>query len=103
MRGERRMTQLIADPARAQEPPAEPVPSPARGLHCRACASTCPLVVANACRECLGPLEIDYDPDLLRLVTRARIAAGPANMWRYAGLLPVGQDRAARVTLNPGN
>jgi threonine synthase len=35
-------------------------------------------------------------------VTREQIEAGPKNLWRYAGLLPAGQDPASRVTLNPG-
>jgi threonine synthase len=45
---------------------------------------------------------VGYDPAALGRVTRAEIEAGPANMWRYAPLLPVGQDPATRVTLNPG-
>ncbi|HEX6755192.1 MAG TPA: threonine synthase [Mycobacteriales bacterium] len=43
-----------------------------------------------------------YDTDLLSRVTRAQIEAGPRSIWRYAGLLPVGQDSAGRVTLDPG-
>jgi threonine synthase len=35
-------------------------------------------------------------------VTRAQIEAGPKNIWRYAGLLPAGQEPAQRVTLDPG-
>ena len=38
----------------------------------------------------------------MRAVTREQIEAGPQNIWRYAGLLPVGQDPADRVTLDPG-
>ncbi len=33
---------------------------------------------------------------------RSRSRPARKNIWRYAGLLPVGQDPATRVTLNPG-
>lgn len=77
-------------------------PAPARSLACRNCGAEAPLVAQHACYECFGPLEVAYDQDALRRVTRARIEAGPPTMWRYAPLLPVGQDPAARVTLDPG-
>ena len=79
-----------------------PTGSAARHLVCRGCGTTFPLAAQHACYECFGPLEVGYDPDALRRVTRAQIEAGPANIWRYAPLLPVGQDPATRVTLNPG-
>jgi threonine synthase len=60
------------------------------------------LAAHHVCLECFGPLELAYHPDLLARVTREQVEAGPHNMWRYAGLLPVGQDPASRVTLNPG-
>jgi len=77
-------------------------PNPARALVCRGCGTEYPLAAQHACYECFGPLEIGYHTDLLRTVTREQIAAGPANLWRYAGLLPAGQDPATRITLNPG-
>lgn len=76
--------------------------SPARDLVCRGCGARFPLAAQHACYECFGPLEVGYDPDALRRVTRERITAGPPNIWRYAGLLPVGADPATRVTLDPG-
>jgi len=79
-----------------------PTGSAARHLVCRGCGATFPLAAQHACYECFGPLEVGYDPDALRRVTREQIEAGPANIWRYAPLLPVGQDPATRVTLNPG-
>ena len=60
------------------------------------------LIAEHACAECFGPLEVDYDPALMKAVTREQIEAGPQNIWRYAGLLPVGQDPASRVSLDPG-
>jgi threonine synthase len=77
-------------------------PSPARGLVCRNCGATFGLIAEHACAECFGPLEVDYDPELMRAVTREQIESGPQNIWRYAALLPVGQDPADRVTLDPG-
>ncbi len=76
--------------------------SPARELVCRGCGARFPLAAQHACFECFGPLEIGYDLDALKRVTREQIAAGPDSIWRYAPLLPVGHDPATRVTLNPG-
>ncbi|GIF65037.1 threonine synthase [Asanoa ishikariensis] len=76
--------------------------SPARALVCRGCGAQFPLAAQHACYECFGPLEVAYDPAALARVTRAQITAGPPNIWRYAPLLPVGQDPSSRVTLDPG-
>jgi threonine synthase len=76
--------------------------SPARALLCRGCGAEYPLTAQHACWQCFGPLEVGYDSAALAAVTREQIAAGPANLWRYAGLLPVGQDPTTRVTLDPG-
>jgi len=73
------------------------VPSPASGLICRNCGATFPLGAQHACFECFGPLEVGYDPVALARVTHDEIAAGPHSLWRYAGLLPVGQNPATRV------
>ena len=56
----------------------------------------------HVCVECFAPLEIEYDDDKLKLVTRASIEAGPQTIWRYVGLLPAGQDLATRVDLGAG-
>ncbi|MEQ4302596.1 threonine synthase [Plantactinospora sp. B6F1] len=77
-------------------------PNPARVLVCRGCGTDYPLVAQHACYECFGPLEVGYDAATLARVTRADIEAGPKNLWRYAALLPTGQDPSARVTLDPG-
>jgi threonine synthase len=77
-------------------------PSPARALVCRGCGTEYPLAAQHACYECFGPLEVAYDQAALARVTRAEIESGPQNLWRYAALLPAGQDPASRVTLDPG-
>ncbi len=76
--------------------------SPADSLRCRNCGARFPLGPQHACYECFGPLEVGYDHDALAGLTRAAVEAGPQSIWRYAGLLPVGQDPATRVTLDPG-
>ncbi len=78
------------------------LPSPASGLVCRNCGAQYPLGAQHACFECFGPLEIGYDADALARVTRADIEAGPHSLWRYAGLLPVGQDLQTRVDSGTG-
>jgi threonine synthase len=78
------------------------VPSPASALVCRNCGAQFPLGAQHACFECFGPLEIGYDPAALARVTRDEIEAGPYSLWRYAGLLPVGQNPATRVDSGTG-
>src|SRR6476660_5464330 len=81
--------------------PAVPA-SPASALVCRNCSARYPLGAQHACLECFGPLEIGYDPAALAGVSRADIIAGPHSIWRYAGLLPVGQDPLSRVDSSTG-
>src|SRR5258708_35582937 len=59
-------------------------------LACRECGRRWGNVPLSICEECFSPLEITYDRDAQKsFVTRERIAAGPANIWRYADLLPL--------------
>lgn len=76
--------------------------SPAATLRCRNCRATVPLAPVHACVECFGPLEVGYDSAAMAGVTRADIESGPTNIWRYAPLLPVGQDPDSRASLDPG-
>ena len=58
-------------------------------LKCRECGREYPIEPSYTCSWCFGPLEVAYDYDAIRSHTsRERIAAGPANIWRYADLLP---------------
>ena len=87
-----------------QAPPNSTVDlGPAAALSCRECGHRVPLGPVFACEECFGPLEIAYDfsaYDTEEL--RKRIEAGPANIWRYAPLLPVPADVADKPNINPG-
>ncbi|HXF99094.1 MAG TPA: threonine synthase [Gaiellaceae bacterium] len=63
---------------------------PAVSLRCRICEHEYPLQGVGVCSRCFGPLDPVYDKERLRReLTRERIAAGPASLWRYAPLLPV--------------
>ncbi len=76
---------------------------PAVALSCRECGARVPLGPVFACQECFGPLEVAYDfgaPDPGEL--KARVAAGPKSIWRYAPLLPVPADVATKPNLDPG-
>jgi threonine synthase len=68
-------------------------------LTCRDCGAEYALEARYACDECFGPLEVSYD---FVGVTRESIQAGPSNMWRYAGLLPVSADVVDGKNLQPG-
>src|SRR6516162_967093 len=71
----------------------------ANHLFCRECGATFDLGASHACAECFGPLEVGYE---LPSLTRADIEAGPANIWRYASLLPVPPGIAATPNTEPG-
>ncbi len=68
-------------------------------LSCRECGQTYDLGAQHACGECFGPLEVLYD---LPPISRQLIESGPQNIWRYASLLPVPPDVAARPNTEPG-
>jgi len=59
-------------------------------LKCNECGKRFGNQPLSACPDCLAPLEVTYDLDSARGVfTREAIAKGPANIWRYATLLPL--------------
>jgi threonine synthase len=82
--------------------PAAFAASPAIGLICRECGKQIALAPVHVCDNCFAPLEVEYDEARLRKVTRESIEAGPQSIWRYAGLLPAGQDLETRVDLGAG-
>nr|WP_042194319.1 threonine synthase [Kibdelosporangium sp. MJ126-NF4]CEL21243.1 Threonine synthase [Kibdelosporangium sp. MJ126-NF4]CTQ96190.1 Threonine synthase (EC 4.2.3.1) [Kibdelosporangium sp. MJ126-NF4] len=72
---------------------------PARALSCRECGHQIPLAPEFACAECFGPLEVAYSFGQIR---REDIEAGPRNIWRYRGLLPVPSDVDTYPNTEPG-
>ena len=59
-------------------------------LKCNECGKGYGNQPLSACPDCLAPLEVAYDLDAARgIFTRETIAQGPANIWRYATLLPI--------------
>src|SRR3984885_7554771 len=59
-------------------------------LKCNECGNVFGNQPLSACPDCLAPLEIAYDLEAARdLFTKENISAGPANIWRYAALLPI--------------
>lgn len=71
------------------------------GLKCRLCGKLYPKEALNFCTDDFGPLEVVYDYDKMRAsVSRASIAAGPPNLWRYAEMLPI--NFPSVIDLSPG-
>jgi len=58
-------------------------------LRCRDCGKDWGNQPRSACEDCFAPLEVFYDFDSFRGLTRQTIEQGPQNMWRYAELLPL--------------
>jgi threonine synthase len=67
-------------------------------LRCRECGHVWENAASAFCVDCFAPLEVVYDLERLRgRLTRQQIAARPANLWRYAELLPAGVDSGERL------
>src|SRR5690606_36633014 len=83
---------------------------PAVALSCRECGARYALGPEFACIECFGALEVAYPwstggehrADLGSGGLRGGIGRGPGSIWRYAPLLPVPADVAAKPNLAPG-
>ncbi len=59
-------------------------------LKCRECGRHYPKEAIHVCEFCFGPLEVDYDYELIRQhISREKIQSRPGNMWRYRELLPI--------------
>lgn len=62
-------------------------------LRCRQCGRGLGNAPVAMCEDCIAPLEVVFDLESLRgCLTRERIAARPASLWRYAELLPIPAD-----------
>jgi threonine synthase len=71
-------------------PGADPFHPGYAGLRCRACGTPHETGALFVCTRCFGPLEPVYDlAGLARRATRAHFDARPADLWRFAELLPL--------------
>ncbi|MBX3032241.1 MAG: threonine synthase [Chloroflexi bacterium] len=74
------------------------------GLRCRNCDTPQETGPVFVCPRCFGPLEPVYDlPALRARLSRAELDARPADLWRFAELLPLDTlpTTAARVGYSP--
>ena len=70
-------------------------------LSCKECGQAYPLEAHFVCERCFGPLEVRYDhSDLDPASAKRKIQAGPADIWRYADFLPLGER--PRDPVQPG-
>ena len=70
-------------------------------LECALCGERFEAGAVHGLCSCGGPLLVRYDLDHIRSRWRRRLVPnGPPNMWRYAPILPLAQDRV--VTLGEG-
>ena len=61
-----------------------------RGLKCRECHHNYGTKPVHVCEMCFGPLEIDYDYELIaKDISREKIESRGKNMWRYEEFLPL--------------
>jgi threonine synthase len=68
--------------------------SAVQGLRCRECSREYPVEALHVCEFCFAPLEVVYDYDRIASeISHESVAAGPRSIWRYAPLLPGGEDR----------
>src|SRR5579872_5707186 len=62
-------------------------------LRCLECQKDWGNRPTSICEDCLAPLAVVYDYDAIRReVSRDEISRRPANLWRYAELLPLPED-----------
>jgi len=70
-------------------------------LTCKECGHAYPLEAHYVCERCFGPLEVAYDHgDLDPAEAKRKVQAGPADIWRYADFLPLGER--PRDPVQPG-
>jgi threonine synthase len=59
-------------------------------LRCRECGKTWGNVPRSFCEDCFSPVEVAYDYDSLKKISRREnLSRRSFNMWRYAELLPL--------------
>jgi threonine synthase len=61
-----------------------------KGLRCRTCGKEYAAQAINFCTDDFGPLEVDYDYELIaKTFRKEQLVQRPWNMWRYQELLPL--------------
>jgi len=66
------------------------------GLKCKECGERYPATPKLACDKCWGPLEVEYDEDILsKIADKRALRRRPFNLWRYSELLPLEDPRKA--------
>ena len=69
-------------------------------LRCRECGKGWGNQPKSICEACFSPLEVSYDYASIRgAFTRELVAQRPANMWRYAELLPLPANYNPRLPI----
>ena len=64
-----------------------------KGLKCKECGEQYPKEPIYVCETCFGPLEVEYDYDLIKEdLTKELILSRKKNIWRYAELLPIDNE-----------
>src|SRR5271155_4629238 len=62
-------------------------------LKCRECGRLYPKKAIHVCEFDFGPLEANYDYDLIKKnISRPKIASRHNSMWRYRELLPIDEE-----------
>lgn len=75
-----------------------------KGLRCRACGTPHESGPLFVCTRCFGPLEPTYDlAGIAERVSRSTFDARPADLWRFAELLPLDRipTEGLRVPISP--
>jgi threonine synthase len=84
------MTDTLAPPTTVRTADRSARPARIRGLVCRNCRRPESLGPSYVCAACFGPLEVDYDLDLIRAsIDQATIERRAPGIWRYVEFLPV--------------
>ena len=72
------------------------------GLVCMDCGKKYPKLPISACKNCWGPLEVEYDYEALReSISIKEFEKRPFDLWRYRELLPI-EDYSKMVSLGDG-
>ncbi len=72
------------------------------GLVCMDCGKKYPKLPISACKNCWGPLEVEYDYETLKeVISIKKFEKRPFDLWRYIELLPI-EDYSKMVSLGDG-